>query len=559
MESPRDESTPAQAAAPASESSFDLQRLENLAAILITAVILIFHLTFLGNAGALWRDEVGTIEFSRMGSVSEIWNSLQYDNHPPLTVFALRAWKVLSMTQTDFGYRIFGFLAGAFLLASIWISSWLVRRRAPFWVLLLFALHPLTITVGDSIRPYGLGIAFSVLTFGLVWKVVSEGSLRWLLLASFSAIASVQTLYHNSFIVLAICLGGFTVCMRQSRWRNFLKVGIVGFAAALSLIPYIWIIAKGRDYGIVSRSAVYVSGLVSEFGSSILLAGPGQTIAWICSGVLCAIGVVWLAIHRKGVSFLDEEGNYLTYLIVLCVLSSVFYVGFLMALHMWPQRWYFLLLQAFLALGIDSVLRLFLRNPILRLSQLGIGLLLLGVSVGPVWHSSHERRTNIDQAAEFLKKFATADDLIVVDPFFVGISFQYYYSGKAPWTMLPEVKDVKIHRFDLLKETMQLPHPLEPVLTRADETLRRGGQVWLLGMPKFLAPGIKPESLAPAPHSPYGWMLPGYLHYWSLEASAVLSSFSTNVNEIDFPSSASVNSDEKTKLYLFRGSKHKEN
>ena len=61
-------------------------RVELLAAMALSLWVLLLHGLFLFHAGPLWRDEVGTIDFASLPTLSDIWHHLQYDNFPPLFV-----------------------------------------------------------------------------------------------------------------------------------------------------------------------------------------------------------------------------------------------------------------------------------------------------------------------------------------------------------------------------------------------------------------------------------------------------------------------------------------
>src|SRR5437879_4868949 len=72
-------------------------------------------------------------------------------------------------------------------------------------------------------------------------------------LAAFSfavavAVLSVQALYQNAVFVFAACCGGFMLCAVERRWRDTLSISAVGVAAAISLLPYIPLIARAHWY-----------------------------------------------------------------------------------------------------------------------------------------------------------------------------------------------------------------------------------------------------------------------------------------------------------------------
>ena len=69
------------------------------------------------------------------------------------------------------------------------------------------------------------------------------------------------------------------------------------------------------------------------------------------------------------------------------------------------------------------------------------------------------RQTNIDLIAAQLREQAGPNDLILVYPWYCGITFNRYYHGAAPWTTLPALSDPRIHRYDLLKEKLAARRP----------------------------------------------------------------------------------------------------
>src|SRR5581483_4454118 len=67
-----------------------------------------------------------------------------------------------------------------------------------------------------------------------------------------AAVFSVQTLYQNAFLLFAACCGGFMLCAVERRWRDTLPIFAVGAAAAVSLLPYVPLIA-GADWYVMYK------------------------------------------------------------------------------------------------------------------------------------------------------------------------------------------------------------------------------------------------------------------------------------------------------------------
>ena len=88
-------------------------------------------------------------------------------------------------------------------------------------------------------------------------------------------------------------------------------------------------------------------------------------------------------------------------------------------------------------------------------------------------------------------------DLILINPFPFGISFQHYYRGAARIETIPPLSDLRSHRADLLKEKMMSAEPLAPVLQEMEETLRNGRTIWLIGSLHFLPKEQTPLEIEP--------------------------------------------------------------
>jgi hypothetical protein len=130
------------------------------------------------------------------------------------------------------------------------------------------------------------------------------------------------------------------------------------------------------------------------------------------------------------------------------------------------------------------------------------------------------RQTSVDVTANRLASDANVEDLIIVHPWYYGVSFQRYYRGRAPWTTLPPLEDHSIHRYDLLKSKMQQADPIGSVRDKIIATLEGGHSVWIVGevpLDGRLAPRIQP-----APNNPWGWLDLPYSYAWGAQAGAVL-------------------------------------
>jgi len=165
-----------------------------------------------------------------------------------------------------------------------------------------------------------------------------------------------------------------------------------------------------------------------------------------------------------------------------------------------------------------------------------------------------QRQTNIDLIAKTLEQTAGSADLIVVNPWQLGIPVQWYYRGNTPWLTLPQIDDHRIHRYDLLKQQMESPHAVVDVLQLAANTLQAGHNVWLVGGASF-SPAKRLGPLPPAPQSRFGWDNLAYRTSWSEQLADVIQQNALNAKRVPVNSGWAVNPMENVPLVVASGRK----
>jgi hypothetical protein len=165
------------------------------------------------------------------------------------------------------------------------------------------------------------------------------------------------------------------------------------------------------------------------------------------------------------------------------------------------------------------------------------------------------RFTNVDLLVEPLAQQATVDDLVVVCPWYLGLTFDRYYRGAAPSMNFPDVeKERKAHGgYQEIKEKMAQDDPIRCELERLERTLRGGGRIWLVGRLDFLPQGMPPLKLPPAPHPDLGWSEAAYETSWSQQAAFLLQSRAMTIRQIPVPVTVRVNPHENLPLFLVEG------
>jgi hypothetical protein len=497
-----------------------------VAAILITAIVVWLHFFFLIHAGGLWRDEINLVNLAGRHSLAE----MQKDSFPVLMPLLVSDWSGIGLGQSDLGLRFLGTLVGLGTVAALWASAW-TARRPPLISLALFALNCMVIIYGDSLRGYGLGCLFIVLTTGAAWAFLKKPA--WTRTAVFAAMAilSVHALYQNAVLFAAICFGAWTVCWRRKDFPAAVKILWVSLAAAISLLPY-WKNISGLPAAAVSERTGFSPALVFDnFAAVLALPKPAYLYVW---GFLALIivglgGQSWCAHFSKPRAFAGEAPTEGLPLFAGATLLAALagFAGFLWFAAVPTQAWYFLPPIALAAACFDLGLLL---PSLHRYCRAAIYVLMAAtvlIAVPFAHQHLNVRFTNVDLLARQLAVEASPQDFIVVSPWYCGLSFERYFKGATPWQTLPPLADHSTHRYDLFQEKMKMPHPLQPILDQIAATLQGGHRVWVVGWMGIPEPGVPPpDDLPPPPLKSSGWSDIPYFMVWTEQTAWFLENHS---------------------------------
>jgi len=440
------------------------------------------------NRGALWRDEINTLNVATGESLAAVWRMLEFESAPLLWLLVVRSWSALGLGETDLGLRLLGVLGGA----SVFLAGWWVARRFevrwPVAFLLLVALNPDVLRWTHSLRAFGLGAALTLLVFDAMFRLAtapSRARIAWALLVT---VLCVHTLYFNPVFVLAICLGAALVCLRRREAGRLGLIVSVGGVAALSLLPY--------RTTLDAQYLVGGTGWNFELPLQILpvLASQGGFAPWLWLALLGAAAVASHRAWRGGDEALRDRALFAA---STAVAGVVLLATFLVVLGYPPQAWYFVGLVVLVGLSLSLLLPSLSEDP--RIARAGLvgALLVAVVSLPAGCRSTGTRYTNVDLIAKALERTANPQDLVVVQPWVLGIPFDRYYRGEAPWTLLPPLADHGMHRWDLLGEQIAAPEPLRDVFGQVRATLDAGGRVFVVRLFPALAAGQPPLRLPP--------------------------------------------------------------
>jgi hypothetical protein len=509
-----------------------LFRFDWVLALLATVAAISLHVIFLTHAGGLWRDEAGVVRLATLPTFGETWSYLGHESCPLLFPTVIRVWSAIGFGGTDFGLRVYGFVVGLLLLGAVWFSSWKLTRTVPLISLALLAVNVAVVRWGDSLRAYGIGSVFMLLTVAFMWRFVASPTRNRWFAAALTALLSVQCLFQNTFLLLAVCIAGCAVCWRRKDKKNIAAVFAIGLLAAVSLLPYLKIIREAKDWSVLSQTGFLPDVVWQNLSTALAQAVPWTKWLWFGPALL-AICCWAKALGGGQSSKKNIETPAAFYAATALTAGAIIFFVYLRLAALYTEVWYFLPLMTFAAVCIDATLaKWFLRFQIWRQVFL---ILLVGVSFSKVFELAQCRQTNMDLIAAELCNRAGPDDLIIVYPWYCGISFDRYFNGKTPWTTIPDLGDHRFHRYDLFKKKMQMENPLQPVLDKIASTLQSGNNIWIAGwLPLDKTP---PQDLGPAPNKTSGWLDKPYSQAWGKTAGYFIAAHARRIEVVSAPTS----------------------
>jgi uncharacterized membrane protein len=511
---------------------------EWIVVILLALSAAALHIRFVTHVGALWRDESNSISLATLPTFSEIWHLLEFDSFPILFPTLLRGWAGIFGVANDAALRALGLIIGLGILVALWRNARTLGARLPVLSFALVAFNPMLIRYGDSARAYGLGILLILLTFHSFWRLVSVDSpgFRRVLPAAVLALLSVQCLYYNSVLLLAICAGAAAVALRTRTWRTASIVIAIGALAASSLLPYLPMIRRMHEWTFLVSHPVDLTWLwqrVCEVTGS-----PDPIGIWIWAG-LFIIAVLVIA----SFGFYSRLPTPVLFAGVALLVAVPAYGGFLWILSYHTRPWYYIALAAFAACALDIVFGAWFAHAkflqltlVLRVVRLVVALVLLCVMGLPAWAEMPIRHTNVDLVAAQLQSRTTKADVILLSHWDYAVSLSRYYRGPAAIVTVPPIDDHRFHRYDLVLRQMMTADALQPVFVQLERVLRSGHRVFLAG--RFSSPQTDSAlpSVPPGYRDSSGrWHGANFQPIWRLQAGHFVRSHATRLIQIQVP------------------------
>lgn len=555
--------TPKPSVVPSAAPSLLPPRVEVVAGLLLTAAVIVLLVATWLHAGPLWRDEASSASVAAQPTFSAMLVAHTWDSCPCLLHVLLRGWAAVGFGSSDLSLRAVGLLLGLGTLGLLW---WGVREfggKAPLLALVLLSLNPTMLLYGSSVRAYGLGVFTLLLVLITIWRLATRFSWWRAAAALGAALLCVQSLFTNSSLLLAVCLAGAAVALRRRDWKTTLTILAVGFVAALSVAPYVVAIG-GLDFGATSSRLTYEISTqnypLSQFIFALQLAlrsgAEGMLWVWGLLTIAALAGSAWLAFRpaKPAAEPVPQRDRSLFFLVALAA-GTISFFTMLCFTKVPTQPWYYLGMMGLAALCLDAGLGPWVRRWTQTALVWSVALVLLAVLLYPqAYEAMHVRMTNLDQVCRQLKTQADPNDLILVNPFYLGVTVGRYYDGPAAVLTVPEtVNGLRYEPYDECRKIMAEDRPIDPLLQRVSQTLKAGRRVWIVGSMQFLRPGETPGMLPPAPHSQYGWFLAPYQELWTRQIAFLLQSHATKVGQTPVPALGPVQQYEDVQLLTVEG------
>lgn len=522
-----------------------IQRLEWILALLLAVAIIALMAVRGISAGALWRDQCGTTQLALM-PLGELLRNFDHQTLPPLLPLVYRLYLKI-FGSADSTTQWFRFIAAAALIGAALVGRRMNRGQPPLFLLALFGLNSVFLYWGGY-TVTAVSITFvSLLAAGLLFepsKVRGAGF-------AIAAFISVQLLINNLLLLVVLSVSAIIACLFRSSYKLALFFASVLIVCALSDVVYLHIYAAA-DWRILLKRPMTFGWLWPQIRGAF--GEPPRLMlslwAFVFVATLIAAGWRLITTWRGG----DEGRCRLSIFAILAALAAptVYCLSFLLSGIEAAESRHFLAMLAVLAPNFDLVVAHLANYAWARSLRIALGVTVLAIVPFASWKTITQRQTNIDLVAHKIEQEAGPNDLVIVNPWSVGISFNRYYHGPARWLTVPNISDHRIHRYDLVKEKMTSTTPLEDLKHEIVTTLHSGNRVWVVGtLSPPENPGV-PLFPFPAPDPEFGWRHMIYREAWTRQLRDFMNQHARRARCLIEPM-ANVNPLENVPLWLVEG------
>jgi hypothetical protein len=205
------------------------------------------------------------------------------------------------------------------------------------------------------------------------------------------------------------------------------------------------------------------------------------------------------------------------------------------------------------AVCADAILKVFRRSMMTILANCVVTTVGAACVLPLANQATTVRLTNVDLVTKTIEQHAEKSDLVIVDNCFYAISFHRYYHGKAPCLSVPDISDLSLHRWDLVKNTISQPRPIQSILDRIEQTLRSGNNVYVAGFAPQSHTESLPPDLAPAPQTASRWQFIPYSVRWTNQVAYTVQAHALRGMIIPVPCEQPVSEAERIRALVVSG------
>jgi hypothetical protein len=524
-----------------------LKYAEYLIGVFASLVVVALAVRFSLLAGPLWRDEVSTLNLATQPTYADVIGLLQFDSAPLLYPTLLRIWSSLGWADQDAGVRLLGFVVTMGLLVTLWLNASALAVRAPLLPLVLFAVQGASIQTMATAKPYGVGTLLGAAAFAAASVAVLRPSSLRLSTATILTILTAQASYTSAGITLAVLGMIVGILMLEDR-RRALGIAAVAGLSVIFLLPYVIPLRSSLDWRPLNHSALRLGDVLEIFVQDLSAGSAWYAGVWATAVALAVVAATREVAGRGRKGSAERPA---LYGLLAGAAATVGLVTIVMLTKRFPQPWHLVHVAAVVAMGLDLALT---TTAWLRAARIALALLALVIVTPVAIEHTGMRQTNVDTAGSYVAAAADSGDLIVLNPWFLGLTFARYYDGTVPWTTIPPIADFTVHRYDLVKRQMALPEPLDSLHDQIRATLRAGRRVFFVGGLHHVPEEQEPPKLPPAPGASTGWAEAPYAGAWSLQTGHVVQNEALFWHLIPMPSDQPVQWVEKVLVLVVEGS-----
>ncbi len=326
-----------------------LKRAEWALAVFLTAAALFLLVIRATHAGALWRDECGTVQLAMMPKVSDIMDYFDHQTFPPLLPLIVRGYIHL-FGDSDVALRGFGLAAGITYVGATWWAARVAGQGVPLMAIALFGLSPLFLRWGTTVGGYGFGAVLIVIAFAATVKLLQKRTPLLTLLVLLAALVSQQFVISNLILVLTIVLSALVIALGHRKSKTAGILALIAVCATLLGTIYLRIFAND-EWRILFQQASHARDLWGEFTQAY---GQGWLITWIARAGFLIISVTgaWVSFRKPGD---DNRVVILRFALLVMLLSPLAYFGALLIVGYRTHWWHYLLLLALLPVLMDTI------------------------------------------------------------------------------------------------------------------------------------------------------------------------------------------------------------